>query len=56
MSNDQTTKPPEIDPVIVDAEAARLKAIYKARKAADKNLNQYVVAEQCGWSQHTGPA
>tara|TARA_R110000796_G_scaffold67463_1_gene154951 strand:+ start:152 stop:889 length:738 start_codon:yes stop_codon:yes gene_type:complete len=50
MSNDQTTKPPEIDPVIVDAEAARLKAIYKARKAADKNLNQYVVAEQCGWS------
>ncbi|MGY8811468.1 MAG: LexA family transcriptional regulator [Pseudomonadales bacterium] len=49
MSNDYPNKPPEVDRVIIDEESARLKAIYKARKATDKTLNQYVVAEQCGW-------
>lgn len=40
-----TTKPPYIA-----EEAARLKAAYKTRKAADPSLNQEKVAEACGWA------
>ncbi|WP_328338954.1 XRE family transcriptional regulator [Pseudomonas guariconensis] len=43
-----TTKPP-----YQAEEAARLKAIYKARKAADPSLNQDRVAHECGWSSQS---
>lgn len=39
------TKPPYIA-----EEAARLQAAYKARKSADRSLNQEKIAEACGWS------
>jgi SOS-response transcriptional repressor LexA len=34
-------------------EAARLKAIYKARKSADPSLNQEKVAHECGWASQS---
>ena len=34
-------------------EAARLKAIYRTRKAADPSLNQDRVAEECGWASQS---
>ena len=40
----------DISPEIQKAEAARLKAIYTARKQADRSLTQERVAELCGWS------
>lgn len=43
-----TTRPP-----YQAEEAARLKAIYKARKAADPTLNQDQVAHECGWSSQS---
>lgn len=41
---------PATDPNIIKAEASRLKAIYTARKAEVKGLNQAAVAEMCGWA------
>lgn len=37
-------------PTYIAEEAARLKAIYTARKVEDRSLNQDKVAEACGWS------
>lgn len=37
-------------PTYIAEEAARLKAIYSARKSEDRSLNQDKVAEACGWS------
>ncbi|WP_052659182.1 S24 family peptidase [Pseudomonas sp. LFM046] len=37
-------------PAYVAEEAARLSAIYTARKADDKSLSQLRVAHECGWS------
>tara|TARA_Y100000780_G_scaffold77040_1_gene69400 strand:+ start:146 stop:883 length:738 start_codon:yes stop_codon:yes gene_type:complete len=50
MTNAQPPKQPEVDPAIVAEESNRLQMIYRARKAADKSLNQAIVAERCGWS------
>lgn len=40
------------NPHIIE-EAERLKAIYKARKAADRSLNQEKVAHDCGWASQS---
>ncbi|WP_346656550.1 XRE family transcriptional regulator [Pseudomonas sp. SWRI51] len=45
---DMTTRPP-----YQAEEAARLKAIYRDRKAKDPSLNQDRVAHECGWSSQS---
>ncbi|WP_433884900.1 helix-turn-helix domain-containing protein [Pseudomonas vranovensis] len=40
-------------PAYIAEEAARLKAIYKARKSADPSLNQEKVAHDCGWASQS---
>ncbi|WP_328825158.1 helix-turn-helix domain-containing protein [Pseudomonas palmensis] len=40
-------------PSYIAEEAARLKAIYKARKSVDPSLNQEKVAHDCGWASQS---